>query len=63
LQKKIRINVQEIWELDSEVHLFDIVIKMNHFSAFYIHFNDTFSDCPQLVVDGWGRRRFRAPVA
>jgi hypothetical protein len=36
---------------------------MNHFSAFSIHFNVTFSDCPQFVVDGWGRRRFRAPVA
>jgi len=36
---------------------------MNHFSAFSIHVNVTFSDCPQFVVDGWGRRRFRAPVA
>jgi len=37
---------------DSGVHLFDIVIKMNHFSALSIHFSVTFNDCPQFVVDG-----------
>jgi hypothetical protein len=38
-------------------------LKKNHFSAFSIHFNVTYSDCPQIDVNGWGKRRFRAPMA